>query len=119
MAEHSPDREELTPFANKLRETFRDIRRGGGVTQETVAEALSIAEGGIVKQSYVSKFEGGDCNVSQERWLHLAGALGISVEELHFEAIFHGVELSPAAAEKVAEVRRLIKRQFKIQKDPA
>ncbi len=67
MAEHSPDRESLTPFAEKLRESFRDLRNGGGINQQTVADFLSNAEGSAVTQSYVSHVEHGDCNVSQER----------------------------------------------------
>ena len=85
------------------------------MSQQTVADFLSDAEGAEVKQSYVSHVEHEKCNVSQERWQHLAAALGKSVEELYFLAIFRGTELTPEAAQKVEEMRELIQQLFKVE----
>jgi hypothetical protein len=104
--------ETLDPFADKLRLTFMDLRIGGELRQQDVADHLSEAEGKPVAQSYVSHVERAGCNVSLHRWEHLATALGKSLEELLFEAMWHGVPLTPEMKQQIDIMRELLWRQF-------
>lgn len=90
-----------TPPSSRLGSSLRLARERAGRTQAQLAELAGIAD------ATISRLERGRLNPSAELLSKLAGALGVSVDDLMKRAVIKAPTLRPSVARLVAAVESL------------